>query len=42
MYTQKIWYNKFMKINNKSYCVKEIYAASVEFVKDLYSDNGDT
>ena len=40
MYAQKIWYNKFIRIDNKSYRFNEMYKAGVEFVKDLYSENG--
>ena len=40
VYTQKIWYNRFIKINNSTVFNLNLAKNGVHFIKDLYNRNG--
>ncbi len=40
MYSQRIWYNRFLKIDKSTYFVKTFHQAGVNCIKDLFSENG--
>ena len=40
VYTQKIWYNRFIKINNSTVFNKNLANNGVNVIKDLYNKNG--
>ena len=40
IYTQKIWFNFYLKIEDKSYLSKIFDKAGIKFVKDVFAENG--
>ena len=40
IYTQKIWYNHFIKINNSTFLFTKFAKKGVNFIKDFYNENG--
>jgi hypothetical protein len=39
IFSQKVWYNHFIKVGNKSLFTKKLFNVGVNFIKDFYNSN---